>query len=218
MFGDSFLMARRKKVQPDVRRARVYRERNRVLRSIGFDSYSAYLRSDLWRDIRARVLERTPECYSCGRKATQAHHTAYRKKDLEGRDLRRILAVCASCHRRAEFRRVDSTKLNTAQATAKLRKMRTLAGRGEPSSREPVSRAEIASAEEIALDYAKLRCETGELLGDGELAVGDIVRLKSGAVGRVERVRQANYLPRFLINGRWMGKTRIRAKLASRSA
>lgn len=206
-------MPRRKRITPEVRRARVYRERDRVVRSMGFDSYPAYLRSELWRNIRAQVLERSLECYGCGMKATQAHHTAYRKKDLEGRDLGRILAVCASCHRKAEFRSVDSTKLNTAQATAKLRQMRTLGVRGDLRCREPLSRSEITDAEEVALDCGKLGWKNGEYLGNDELAVGDMVRLKSGAIGRVERVRQANYLPRFLVNGRWIGKTRIKSKL-----
>jgi hypothetical protein len=206
-------MPKRASISPEDRRARVYRERNRVVRAMGFASYAQYLQSSLWADIRSRVLSRSPECFACGARATQAHHTAYRKKDLEGRDLGRILAVCAGCHRKAEFRATDSEKLNTAQASAKLRQARTLSGRGVPKRTDPLTRDEVLNAVEVPLDLTKLRCEQGEYLGSPELDVGDVVRLESGAVARIEDVRQHNYLPRFRVGGRWVGKTRLKAKL-----
>ena len=33
-----------------------YKQRDEVLRSIGFQSYKEYLESDLWKSIRSRVL------------------------------------------------------------------------------------------------------------------------------------------------------------------
>ena len=91
--------------------------------------------------------------------------------------------------------------------------MQTLAGRGTPRCRDPVTESELVGTVESKLDMTKLRCRDGEYLGSEELAVGEIVRLNSGRVGRVEQVRQSNYLPRFKINGKWLGKTHIRGKL-----
>lgn len=114
---------KRKHIDPELRRMRVYRERNRNIRAMGFKDYGAYLKSELWTSIRARVLTERPFCEGCGKDATQVHHSAYRKKDLEGRDLRRLHSVCGGCHFKAEFRRRDHEKLNPKQATTKLKQM-----------------------------------------------------------------------------------------------
>jgi hypothetical protein len=114
---------KRRTVPPEIRRARVYRERNRNIRAMGFKDYADYLKSDLWKGIRARVLSERPFCKGCGKDATQVHHSAYRKKDLEGRDLRRLHSTCGGCHFKAEFRRRDGAKLNPKQATLKLKQM-----------------------------------------------------------------------------------------------
>ena len=116
-------MKNRKRVPNDIRRMRVYRERNRNLKAMGFKDYAAYQKSELWQGIRARVLDANPFCVCCGKDATQVHHSAYRKKDLEGRDLRRLHSVCGGCHYRAEFRRHDHEKLHPTQATTKLKQM-----------------------------------------------------------------------------------------------
>lgn len=110
-------------VHPVERRRRIYAERNANLRALGFRSYSAYTKSGLWEWIRSRVLAAHPSCRACGARASQVHHLAYRKKDLEGRDLSRLVALCGPCHRRIEFRDSDGEKLNTAQANAKLRQI-----------------------------------------------------------------------------------------------
>lgn len=113
-------MSNRNSIPPELRRMRVYRERNRVIRAMGFKDYAAYLKSDLWKGIRERVLAERPHCEGCGKDANQVHHSAYRKKDLEGRDLRRLYSVCGGCHYRSEFRSRDHEKLNPKQATTKL--------------------------------------------------------------------------------------------------
>lgn len=114
-------MSRQQSTPPEVRRMRVYRERNRVVRAMGFKDYAAYVESDLWKGIRERVLAERPFCEGCGKDATQVHHSAYRKKDLEGRDIRRLHSVCGGCHYRCEFRRSDNEKLHPKQATTKLK-------------------------------------------------------------------------------------------------
>jgi hypothetical protein len=47
-------MPRRNQITPQERRIRVYRERNRVIRAMGFTDYKDYLKSDLWASIRER--------------------------------------------------------------------------------------------------------------------------------------------------------------------
>lgn len=91
---------------------------------MGFKDYKDYLKSELWASIRSKVLAANPNCFSCGRKATQVHHGKYRKNDLEGRELRSLFAVCGGCHFKAEFRNLDKEKLNVTQATAKLKQMK----------------------------------------------------------------------------------------------
>jgi hypothetical protein len=109
---------------PDqIRRMRVYRERNCNLKAMGFKNYAEYQKSELWQSIRARVLAANPFCVGCGQDATQVHHSAYRKKDLEGRDLRRLFSACGGCHFKAEFRRRDHEKLHPKQATTKLKQL-----------------------------------------------------------------------------------------------
>jgi len=89
---------------------RVYRERNRVIRSMGFNDYAEYLLSDLWKGVRSQVLSERPFCEGCGKDATQVHHSAYRKKNLEGRDLRRLHSVCGGCHFSAEISQSGRSK------------------------------------------------------------------------------------------------------------
>lgn len=132
--GIRTLARKKQKKSPVERRIAVYRERNRNLRAMGFDSYADYLRSDLWASIRSRVLAPGTKCLVCLDVATQAHHEAYRKCDLEGRDLRRIHPLCSGCHRRIEFRDRDGEKLNPAQARAKMRQAITLRIKKENSS------------------------------------------------------------------------------------
>jgi hypothetical protein len=100
-------------------RIKVYGERNRVLRAIGFADYKAYLDSDLWKRIRTRVLASDPACVRCGKPATQVHHSRYRKKDLLGKTLNSLFPVRGGCHYRSEFR-TDGEKLPPREATWKL--------------------------------------------------------------------------------------------------
>ena len=51
-----------------------YSQRDHILKKMGYNSYSQYLASPLWRCIRSRVLAGGPDCYACPAKANQAHH------------------------------------------------------------------------------------------------------------------------------------------------
>lgn len=89
---------------------------------MGFASYADYLASELWASIRSKVLLNGAACYCCGREATQVHHSAYRKKDLEGRDLRRLHPICARCHWLIEFR--DGVKVSVKHAKNRMNSRR----------------------------------------------------------------------------------------------
>lgn len=93
-------MAKKQRRQ-SAREAYIYRARS--LRAIGVASYKKYRAGDLWRKIRARILQQHPECEVCGRPAVQVHHAKYSIPVLRGENLRPLYAVCRGCHFKAEF-------------------------------------------------------------------------------------------------------------------
>lgn len=87
-----------------------YKVRLEVLRRNGFKSYKQYLASDLWKSIRARVLERDEfKCKVCERKASQVHHLSYGDVTIRGERLDKMEAVCGRCHLRLEMKRGTKT-------------------------------------------------------------------------------------------------------------
>lgn len=89
-----------------------YAERNRLVRRLGFTSYADYLKSRLWADIRARVMERDRRrCVmehsgeGCACQATEVHHRRYDLLTLMGGDLSGLVAVCRTHHQQAEYGR-----------------------------------------------------------------------------------------------------------------
>ena len=104
----------------EMERIVIYRERNFNIRAMGFGSYADYLKSDLWLGIRSQKLKINPTCEVCDRRrASQVHHMKYRKKDLEGRDLRWLVSICNSCHYSIEF--TDGVKITPKMANTKLK-------------------------------------------------------------------------------------------------
>lgn len=74
------------------------------LRSLGFETYRAYLVSELWITIRARVMERDEgTCRVCKRPAKHVHHCSYAKPVLAGEDDSALVSLCFGCHQRLEF-------------------------------------------------------------------------------------------------------------------
>ena len=70
----------------------------------GFGSYQEYLKSDLWKSIRARVLERDNyKCRLCGKHATQVHHRHYGIRTMKGKTLTHLMSVCGGCHQKIEI-------------------------------------------------------------------------------------------------------------------
>ncbi len=93
-----------------------YKERDKVLKKMGFSTYKDYLKSELWSGIRKRVLERDRNhCRFCkNRKATTAHHKRYFWNDLNGITIKRIISVCHRCHYRLEFKKKEKGSLAEA--------------------------------------------------------------------------------------------------------
>jgi hypothetical protein len=102
-----------------------YRDDNLLV--LGFTSYRAYLASELWASIRARVIRRDKsKCRRCGRNKSnlQVHHRAYDPATLRGDCLDALMAVCDRCHKKAE-RPKDRSRSGhdrLAQASADLLK------------------------------------------------------------------------------------------------
>jgi hypothetical protein len=62
-------------------------------------SYTGYLRSNLWKMIRERVMARfSGDCLCCEQKATQVHHRDYRPSVLRGEDDSPLVPLCDDCH------------------------------------------------------------------------------------------------------------------------
>lgn len=101
-----------------------YASRNRNLALLGFRSYADYLKSDLWRKIRAKVfLVKGRACWICGEYATQVHHNRYHRNDLLGKRLRFLNPICGKCHETIEFRGDDS-KATVKQAGKAFEQLR----------------------------------------------------------------------------------------------
>lgn len=82
-----------------------YAIRNQALREMGYANYQAYLDSPLWLTIRMRIMARdTGWCRCCKRRAAiSVHHITYDKPVMLGNDDTQLIAICAGCHKRAEF-------------------------------------------------------------------------------------------------------------------
>lgn len=92
-----------------------YDKRDGILKEMGYSSYSTYLKSPLWADIRLRALLGNRHC-GCGSPATQVHHREYTSANLTGESLRGLLPVCRYCHRQAEIAGGKKTSLKEANA------------------------------------------------------------------------------------------------------
>ena len=99
-----------------------YVRRKANLSLLGYASYRQYLRSPLWKSIRAVKLKRDPRCYGCGKAARQVHHSTYAIEVLRGGDSRGLWSVCRRCHRWIEFCR-NGNKRSPSQATDELKRI-----------------------------------------------------------------------------------------------
>lgn len=71
-----------------------------IAQSESTPEYSAYLRSDSWRDLRRKVAERSRGlCELCGSSGHHVHHIRYPKNLADDR-LANLLMVCETCHKK----------------------------------------------------------------------------------------------------------------------
>ncbi len=101
-----------------------YQQRNNNLKSLGYESYAAYLESDLWKSIRKRVLKRDRHiCFGCGKTACQVHHRNYEIDVLQGKSLGPLVSICHGCHESIELDRFGN-KISLKAANGRLKAIR----------------------------------------------------------------------------------------------
>lgn len=110
-------------------------KRDKALFDLGFASYRDYLRSDLWKAIRAAVLETTPKCELCDSKAQHVHHLRYTRQSLTARARWALVAICAECHRKVEFDE-DGRKRHFAAVYKQTKILMKLAGKWDDHKRQ----------------------------------------------------------------------------------
>lgn len=98
-----------KKVMKKVNRRRrvkkCYKERDELLKQLGYGSYKEYLRSKLWQDIRSQVIVRDKhKCFICSGVGNEVHHTSYTAEVLCGEALGLLKCICRKCHESSEFK------------------------------------------------------------------------------------------------------------------
>ena len=118
----------------------VYAERAAVLRALGFYSYEAYLKSDLWQEIRHKILAPAARCCGCNRKPTQVHHARYSMNVMMGKDVKYLVPVCGTCHHKSEFDN-HGEKLGPQRATVKLNSIRR--SNTKPYKKSSISRENL---------------------------------------------------------------------------
>lgn len=104
-----------------------YERRDRILLELGFASYESYLRGDLWKAIRWRVMEDQHwQCWSCENQAQLVHHRRYTRDVLLGLNVKPLIALCVGCHDYGEFDPYSGEKRRLLQANAALREIRRI--------------------------------------------------------------------------------------------
>lgn len=92
-----------------------YVQRNGWCSELGFKTYAAYLKSDLWKEIRAKVMVLyAGKCCQCDKTATQVHHNTYTKQNIFGTCLSGLFAICGPCHTDLEFTKKGKKRLPPA--------------------------------------------------------------------------------------------------------
>jgi len=90
-----------------------YNSRDVTLKEMGFATYKDYLKSDLWKRIRRKVLKRDKEtCEICHCKGNQVHHSRYHKNDLTGKNLNFLHTICGDCHEKIEFKNGEKVQMD----------------------------------------------------------------------------------------------------------
>ena len=115
------------------------KQRDFVLKLLGYETYNVYLQSELWKGIRAKVLKNASCSCGCGRRANQVHHKSYTEANLTGNTQRGLVPINASCHYLIEFQ--EDRKCNLAEANTELKQRQFM----------HVAHLQPPTAEEIAM-------------------------------------------------------------------
>ncbi len=125
-------------------RFNAYRERNILLKELGYKSYQAYQCSALWKRIRSQVKERSGGTCECckQRKSKNVHHKSYDRETLLGESLDQLIDLCTKCHLKIEFvfhkvgrKKFTREKRSFESAQKKLAKRSTMSHRKRKRSR-----------------------------------------------------------------------------------
>ncbi len=102
-----------------------YSNRDQILKSLGFNSYRSYQSSDLWVEIRQRVITRSNgKCECCSSKdGHSVHHIDYSIKTLLGDSIDQLIHLCKECHYIVEFAE-NGKKRSFDKSQAKLRRLK----------------------------------------------------------------------------------------------
>jgi 5-methylcytosine-specific restriction endonuclease McrA len=97
-------------------------DRDEILKSLGFNLYAEYLKSDMWKKIRSKVYAlKGHVCCCCGKPSKHIHHTSYSIKTLTG-DTDALIAsahpVCAKCHKSVHFKPDGTFRLPAGSRTS----------------------------------------------------------------------------------------------------
>jgi hypothetical protein len=132
------------------------------LARLGFSSYQAYLRSSLWAEIRARVLERDERtCRFCKRPASQVHHGNYFYLTMSGENINYLFATCGPCHFRGSFSNKKGVLLSSRSATKRMKRggRRRRNGRVKPRLSRRERHAKRQEARQYVDPLAHLKAE-----------------------------------------------------------
>lgn len=111
--------AKRRQDQRASENGHSYDSRNRILQSLGFSTYRAYLKSAVWKQAKAKALhEKGDKCLWCNGKAITVHHSQYDIETLKGTTSRFLWPICEPCHHKAEF--CNNVKTGLREANERL--------------------------------------------------------------------------------------------------
>lgn len=103
-------------------RGETYRERDVILKFMGFDSYESYRRSETWKRINARKRRKFPKCEVCESKTEVVHHISYCRSCLLGCRDWLLVCLCHKCHAEIEID-AEGNKRSLKKANKTLRKL-----------------------------------------------------------------------------------------------
>lgn len=102
---------------PAVEDGLTYASRDRVIASLGYNTYNAYLKSETWTRAKMNAFhEKGSKCMWCNKPASTAHHSRYDLSTMKGIGSRHLWPICHGCHNQAELRGRKKTSLMEANA------------------------------------------------------------------------------------------------------